>query len=57
MKETRNVRKWDNTPTIEKIRRKKKKKNIKNTWIEKNNLLQLINGDRSKFNKRNYFWD
>ena len=29
MKETRNVRKWDNTPTIEKIRRKKKKKPYK----------------------------
>ena len=29
MKETRNVRKWDNTPTIEKIRRKKKKKKYK----------------------------
>ena len=39
MKETRNVRKWDNTPTIEKIRRKKRKKNIKNIWIEKDNLL------------------
>jgi hypothetical protein len=29
MKETRNVRKWDNTPTTERIRRKKKKKKYK----------------------------
>jgi hypothetical protein len=39
MRETRNVRKWDNTPTIEKIRRKKKKKNIKNIWIGKNSFI------------------
>jgi hypothetical protein len=39
MRETRNVRKWDNTPTIEKIRRKKRKKNIKNIWIGKNSFI------------------
>ena len=29
MRETRNVRKWDESPVIEKIRRKKKKRKYK----------------------------